>query len=184
MTTKIRQETALSDRRILGYYKYKDIFQIMPIPENAPSLGFLIGHHPFLIEYSYEVPDVAETQYNPEIPSSALLPMIDREALTSPRNEAILLLSTFSRHLVFQYGNSSNNQQWFIKLPKNEKDIATSYDSVWGQVQYQAQNVPHRIIQGFSKPSAEPIGVLERNEYYNNELPLQYVIGLTHDFFE
>ena len=184
MMTKIRQEAALSDRRVLGYYKYKDIFQIMPIPEDAPSLGFLIGHHPFLMEYSYEVPDVSETQYNPEIPSVALLPMIDREASTSPKNEVLLLLSTFSRHIVFQYGNSITNQQWFVKLPMNEKDIPTSYDSVWGQGAYQSQKVPSRIIEGFSNPSAEPIGVLEINEYYKSELPLQYVVGLTHDSFE
>jgi len=184
MMTKVRQETALSDRRVLGRFKYRDVFQIMPMPEKAPSLEFLIGHHPFLIEFAYDVPDVSETHYNPEIPSHALLPMIDVEASTRPKNEVLLLLSTLCRHIVFQYNSSSINQQWFVRLPMNAKDIPTSYDSVWGQGGYQSLQVPARIMDRFSIVEAAPIGVIERNEYFNSELPLQYVPGRTHNEFE
>ena len=184
MTSKIRQETALADRKVLGAFRYRDRFQMMPIPKEAPSIDFLIGHHPFLVEFAYDVPDVVETSYNPEIPSHALLPMIDSEASTRPRNEVLLLLSTLSRHHVFQYNSGIQSQQWFIKIPMNATDVPSKYDSVWGQGGYQSPLVPARILDSFSTVEADLIKAVERNEYFNNELPLQYVAGKTHDEFE
>ena len=110
--------------------------------------------------------------------------MIDDEAASKPRNEALLLLSTLSRHLVFQYNNSIINQQWFVRLSMNMSDAPTSYDSVWGQAGYRSLHMPPRIIEGFSEVEAPAIGFLEPNEYFNSELPLQYVVGKTHDQFE
>jgi len=40
--------------RITGYFKYKEIFQILPIPEDAPRISQLVGNHPFLLQYKYK----------------------------------------------------------------------------------------------------------------------------------
>jgi hypothetical protein len=184
MMAKIRQETALSDRRVNGWFRYRDLFQVIPMPAGAPVLQSAIGHHPFLLEFSYTVPDVSETGYNPEIPSHVLLTMIDDEASAKPRNGILLLLSTLSRHLVFQCNSSILNQQWFVKLPINEKDVSSSYDSVWGQGGYQCLHLPTRIVKEFSHFEATPIGFQDSNEYFNSDLPHQYVVGKTHDEFE
>ena len=165
MKTMIRQEIALSDRRVVGYFKYRELFQVIPIPSNAPSLEFPIGHHPFLIEFRYDVPDISETNYNPEIPSHALLPMIDLEASTRPRNEVFLLLSTLSRNWVFQYNSSHTNQQWFVKLPMNSRDVTMSPDSIWGQAGYQCLQLPAQVMDNYSNIEATAIRLLEKNEY-------------------
>lgn len=36
-----------------GYFKYKDLFQILPIPDYAPKIEAVIGSHPMLLEYKY-----------------------------------------------------------------------------------------------------------------------------------
>ena len=183
MRVRIRQEAALSDRRVTSCFKYRELFQILPLPEDAPSLEFTFGHHPFLMEFSYMVPDVSETRYNPEIAPQMLLPMIDREASSKPKNEVLLLLSTFSRHLVFQYNMTIINQQWFVKLPMNAKDVSASYDSVWGQPGYQSKQLLARVTDAFSTQTAPAMHLIEPNEYFNSELPLQYVAGRTLDEF-
>jgi hypothetical protein len=183
MMTRIRQETVLSDRRVTGGFMYRDLFRMIPMPTGAPVLEYPIGHHPFLLEFSYTVPDVSETSYNPDIPLQELLPTIDDEASIRPRNEILLLLSTLSRHLVFQYSRSFD-PQWFIRVPMNAKDFSTSYDSVWGRGGYQYLHLPTRIMEGFSNVEVDAIGLLEPNEYFNGELPHQYVVGQTHNEFE
>lgn len=93
MKTRIRQEVAFAETRVAGMYKYRDLFQLRPINPEAPTLEWVMGHHPFLLEYSYDLPDVSETSYNPSIPDHALLPMIDQEA-SGKAKKWILLAAT------------------------------------------------------------------------------------------
>jgi hypothetical protein len=53
-TTKIAQTILFSTNlKIQGYFRYKDLFQILPIPIEAPHIDQLIGDHPFLLQYKY-----------------------------------------------------------------------------------------------------------------------------------
>src|ERR1051325_6198386 len=38
---------------VVGYYQYRDKFQIRPVPPGAPTVPYLIAAHPFLLEYAY-----------------------------------------------------------------------------------------------------------------------------------
>jgi hypothetical protein len=36
-----------------GEFRYRDLFQITPIPDNAPTLAYVIGDHPLLLQFQY-----------------------------------------------------------------------------------------------------------------------------------
>lgn len=36
-----------------GVYRYKDIFQVLPIPEDAPHAPMLVADHPFVLQFRY-----------------------------------------------------------------------------------------------------------------------------------
>src|SRR5205823_4699607 len=38
---------------VQGQYRYRDQFQILPVPRDAPRPGFLATDHPFLVEFSF-----------------------------------------------------------------------------------------------------------------------------------
>src|SRR5688572_4499848 len=38
---------------ITGTFRYSDVFQLLPVPQDAPRPSFLIGDHPFLLEFSF-----------------------------------------------------------------------------------------------------------------------------------
>ena len=38
----------------VGYFRYKDLFQISPMPDEAPRPKFLIGDHPLFLQYKYQ----------------------------------------------------------------------------------------------------------------------------------
>src|SRR5260370_18218933 len=51
---KIAQFIGFCDEPITGYFKYKDLFQILPLPEDAPKPKIAVADHPFILEVAYE----------------------------------------------------------------------------------------------------------------------------------
>lgn len=50
----IGQIIAFSTKKVEGYFRYKDLFQIIPVPDIAPKPGgVLVAFHPFLLQFSY-----------------------------------------------------------------------------------------------------------------------------------
>lgn len=39
--------------RVEGHYRYKDVFQILPVPSEAPPAPVAVADHPFLLQFSY-----------------------------------------------------------------------------------------------------------------------------------
>jgi hypothetical protein len=184
MKARIRQEIVLSETRIKGSYRYGEIFQMRPMHQEAPVLEWAMGHHPWLLEYMYNVPDVSETKYNPDLPDHVLMPMLDDEASSKVRKWILLVLSIFAKSRVFQYASGMSQQQWFMRLPKDSNDLIVSPTPLWGQGGYQYQGISAWIIDKFSDPKVPPIQLVESNEYYRTETPQQYVVGQTSDNFE
>jgi hypothetical protein len=52
--TKICQIIGFCGLPITGYFSYKDLFQILPVPEDAPKPKVLLADHPFILEVAYE----------------------------------------------------------------------------------------------------------------------------------
>lgn len=184
MSIRIRQEIIFAETRITGTYRYGSLFQLRPIFPEALTLQWSMGHHPALLEFSYNLPDVSETNCNPQIPEQVLLPMIDNEASVKVRKGILLVLSIFAKNRLFQYKSGPLEQQWFMKLPMNEKDIAPSTGPCWGQAAYNHNGISAWIVDTFSATNEPPIHLVESNEYYQSETPRQYVVGKTSDVFE
>lgn len=49
----IGQIVAFSSEKVEGYFRYKDLFQIIPIPDIAPKPEVMVADHPFLLQFSY-----------------------------------------------------------------------------------------------------------------------------------
>ena len=41
------------NRAVRGFYRYKDAFQILPIPAAAPHAPFVVADHPLVLQFSY-----------------------------------------------------------------------------------------------------------------------------------
>jgi hypothetical protein len=90
MKQRVRQELAFSSARVGGGYTIANLFRLRPIHADALTLDAAIGHHPFLLEYRYEVPDAADTPYNPELPiqtSARSWAILGRETALPPSAE-------------------------------------------------------------------------------------------------
>lgn len=47
---RVFRSVRFADYKLTGTWRYKDQFQILPIPAQAPQLNCMIGDHPFLLE--------------------------------------------------------------------------------------------------------------------------------------
>jgi hypothetical protein len=47
---KVFRQVRFADHKLTGAWRYKDHFQILPVPATAPQLDCLVGDHPFIIE--------------------------------------------------------------------------------------------------------------------------------------
>ncbi len=52
--TQIGRVVLFSDSEVKANYRFKNEFQISPIPENAPKPNQLHAQHPFILEFSYQ----------------------------------------------------------------------------------------------------------------------------------
>jgi hypothetical protein len=52
-TTSIGREIMFSLKPVQGCWRYRDLFQIMPAPANAPRAPFRFAEHPFVMEFAY-----------------------------------------------------------------------------------------------------------------------------------
>lgn len=181
--TRTRQEIVMSEIRVTGIFKYKDIFQMRPIYSDAPVLEWPIGHHPFLLEYKYTVPHSSETKYNPELLDLVLSTEIDHDSSDKTKKWILLALSMFSKFRVFQYP-AAHEQQWFITLPHDSKNLNGSLIPLWGYPGYGYQGIVARIIDGFSGEDILPLQLRKTNEYYSTERARTHVIGQTPTEFE
>jgi hypothetical protein len=166
MITRTRQEIVMSETRVTGCFRHGDIFQIRPIYPDAPILEWPIGHHPFLLEYRYNIPEVSETNCNPDLPEPGLSALLDDECSSKVKKWILLVISMFSISRVFQYGRHPNRERWFVELPWNTKDFKVSSAPLWGYAGYHYQGAVARIVDDFSHPDNVSIRLVDTHHYY------------------
>src|SRR5262245_38247792 len=49
--TKVRRSVLFFPAPTVGYFRYRDVFQIVPVPPEAPRPTFLLGDHPLFLEF-------------------------------------------------------------------------------------------------------------------------------------
>jgi hypothetical protein len=75
--TRVAHSVLFSSIPVKGWFRYRDIFQISPVPPGAPQLHSLLGSHPFILQF----------QYNP---SSSISIDQSRRQMMSKRIELLL----------------------------------------------------------------------------------------------
>ncbi len=59
-TLVVGQAVGFCSTPVMGFYRYRDNFQILPVPNGAPRPDVMMADHPFLIQYKYT--------WSPDIP--------------------------------------------------------------------------------------------------------------------
>jgi hypothetical protein len=184
MIPRIRQEIAFSGAKVSGYYRYGNLFQLRPMHETSLALETVIGHHPFLLEFSYLAPSLAETGYNPDLPTGLIEPMIDEEAAARAKKWIFLVLAAVSKTRIFQYSHRPSQQSWFVGLPRGSSPETVPHLPQWGQVGYNHNGITAWLIDSFSDPNCPAVRQIQAQAYYQTETPQQHVVGMTPDELE
>ena len=184
MRQRVRQEIAFSSARLGGCRTVANLFRLRPIHADALTLDAAIGHHPFLLEYRYAVPDAADTPYNPELPPHVLEPMLDDEAAAPVRKWILLTLGVFCTARIFQYARGPAQQEWFVAVPSRASTPEKRVLPQWGQAGYHHKGIGAWILDDFSEADFEPIPEVPTSDYYRLDHPQQYLVGMTPDRFQ
>ena len=143
---------------VQGYYRYKDIFQIVPVPPVAPHAPVIVADHPFVLEFKYlSCPDQTVATYR-RTETAAKLARI----LNTLCNTSISVGSVYVRHF------------WGM-VPEGKQTT-----SRWIQEGYSCSGVVLPTGAPFSNTQhLEPIKLFPTSEYYNDTFfPGNYALAL------
>jgi len=142
----IAQVVGFSSERVEGYFRYKDSFQIIPVPDNAPKPEVLVADHPFLLQFSYiSCPDIT----------------IDNIHRSHKSNVYIRLLNLFSNSLI-SLGSRYARFSWTMdtKDPNN-------WTSEWRQEGYTYKGFSGKIDEYIPVENFQPIKRIPYRDYYS-----------------
>lgn len=164
MTREFGRKYILSTIDIQGYYKFRDVFQIIAVDDSHPKPSTACGHFPLLIEYSVEIDKEQREQLLDNMCVDGH--RVVREMLTdgschkSKSEEIMVLLTLFTPSLFFVYNRDMQELSWFCALGSDCQKIC------WGQKFYY-QGEGHAIdLNDFSKPDIKEISRVEASNYY------------------
>lgn len=186
MGNKFIKNIIFSDKPLNMWYRYKDIFQVIPAPDKAKKPPVIIGHYPLILELSYESDlrpkrgdlfwyrDVWEHEYFEELKKKSnedqLNELLQKSGLwtESYRKSAIVdelnyLLTLFTNHTFFLYRTKNPEFSWFAPMEKEFEDIK---ESLWGQQWYSIDGFDKKISE-FSIPVTKKADMIPIEKYYN-----------------
>lgn len=105
---------AFSPLPIEGSYRYKDVLQIMSLPDTAPKPQYSIGEHPLVIEYVY---DTISEQERARILSEYSNPdsfdgrMLESRYNFTKQDEILCVLSVITKYLITK---EDNGKKWVL----------------------------------------------------------------------
>lgn len=143
--TKVHQVIAFCDTQITGYFRYKDMFQVLPMPEDAPKPKFGRADYPFILEVSYE------TSRNWTI-----------EAIRQ-KEKAVLytrLLNLLSEQAI-SLGRQSTHSGWVLKT-----EDPSNITSEWKEVGFMYPGLKGTIDDFSSVENINPIERVPFKTYY------------------
>lgn len=150
---------ALADAPTVGYFRYRDVFQIVPPPPEAPLPPAAVGDYPFIIELSYQASPVGR-----KMPDGYMIEagIVNVEIAQEMRKHVLLLLTAFTN---FRMYIPSNHQGWFISLGVRGKEFSSKVPE-WGQEVFFVSGY-ELSRTGFSEPSGPPANQSEPFVYFN-----------------
>ena len=182
--------TLLSFVPLVGWYRYQNLFQLVPASPNDPRPPYEEGHYPLQLEVFYDPqvwPERKSNVWHRDLwehdryesiknrwnnkkiaPQDGYFENIrrntERDRLPAIIFEVSCLLTLFTNHRIFEY-NRKVKQYWFMPIigsnPEAEENPTAP---LWGQVGYITSN--NGFIEEFSNPDCTPAQMLPVNEYY------------------
>ncbi len=182
MHTTILQTAVFSKSPLKGFYRYEDLFQILP-PKKQNEL--FQHDHPLILEIRFDqriYPERETNLWHRDVWEEKRFEFIKRRSpdkkmeLNDPwveafqeqtrmlRPTAILtelrnLLTLFSNYRFFTY---DGKQSWFIPIQPGEEK-SDSYKPVWGQIGYISEN--RGPIEDFTENTCDQMPIVPRKEY-------------------
>jgi len=85
----VGQSLCFSEHDVVrGFYRYKDVFQILPIPDDAPHAPMIVASHPFVVQFKYSCcPDQSINGYRRAEKTARLARILNavcRNAISAP----------------------------------------------------------------------------------------------------
>ncbi len=145
----VRQVIGFCTERVTGYFKYNDLFQILPVPDSAPKADLAIADHPFVLEIKIKK-------------SSNFL--FNNNRLT----ERATIYSRLLNQLVNQHiwlGNRYNQSAWAY-INTDDLNNATTK---WVQLGYFPKSLPDNAGKFSSLDDFKPIEREEYKKYYSSQ---------------
>jgi len=121
-----------------GAYRFRDVFQVLPVPEDAPQPPIFLGEHPFLVEFQY-----------PSVPDT----MVDGLRRTRKGREIELLLCVLLPFHAFSHSQSVTHQ-WVLGDPPSQPGQVPS--SQFRQIGYSWPGLSNLARDQFSDIRAIP----------------------------
>ncbi|MCH8836573.1 MAG: hypothetical protein IIA60_02100 [Candidatus Marinimicrobia bacterium] len=187
----IAQQTGLlSNYPLRGYYRYNDLFQILPAATKNQSFQ---QDHPLILEISYFSDvwphrnqllwhrDLWERKRFEYIRNHSIKKKMDSsddwikayqqqtalKRLPALRAEVSGLLTLFANHRFFTY---THEQHWFIPTRATDTDVPAR--SIWGQIEYIFG--PLESGSGLSKPTCAAVTKVPVQKYYASIRDVMY----------
>jgi hypothetical protein len=140
-----------------GFYRYRDAFQIVPIPPNAPHAPMIAADHPFRLEFQYVSCADPIVDTHRRIATAARLTRI----LNTLCNTSISTRSTYARYF------------WGMLA-----DV-TPFTAQWIQEGYGYSDFSPQLDSFSSTEQLSPIGTYPPHEYYDDMFfPGDYALAL------
>lgn len=158
MTDMYRQAITLSSLPVTGWYRYRDVFQILPPNELLKRPPAVEAHHPVIFQWKHpESTEPRSISGHFDIPKWVL----DKDSAAEKAREILLVLGVLLNNRIFEY---HGRQSWFVDL---EETGSGTLDPKWGQELYTGRDFKV-VIEGFSSIEGIPeVETVETNKYLN-----------------
>ena len=172
-----------------GYYRFGDIFQLTPAPDNWPRPPTIMGHYPLILELRYDpkiAPDRATDLWRRDLFERDREKKLGTDGWTDGqidarrketnmwretaiRKELTVMLSALTNHRIFDYG-SSVRQSWTITRFDSKSETR------WAQMDYRTPELAWPADDFFSDPMLEEAPRVPIGDHFKN-LPDSYTVG-------
>jgi len=147
---------------LTGFYRYKDIFQVYPIPKQFDLSNEKVNHFPILLEY-WTV-DSEKQKITDETFEGLEDFMSSSTAQNNKLHLLIRLLSVFTNYRFFSY---KAELSWFVSTEDDVVKNIREYSSDWGLNLYTTKNLSERLrITKFSDTEVDEVKYESFGQYF------------------
>jgi hypothetical protein len=162
--TGFRLDVLFCHLPVNGAWRYRDVFQILPIPSTAPRPPFFYAEHPFLLEYSFPATKNGHTSG-------------ERSVRELRRLELLLGVLLTVRFRSEHFRSAEATHRWVMDLNTTSDGPKCAYQ----QLGYYWKDLRPEL-GGLSSPDETPfIQCVPASKYYVDLLPLSRELTLPDD---